>query len=141
MVYSEEFSLNLRNERQRYASYRYAPFGNIDYDSSLLLIFVIQVNYMNIFVTKLNYGTSEVSLKELFENYGEVSSAKIIMDRETGRSKGYGFVEMEDESAKEAISELNETEFEGNTIIVKEARPRESSGRGGYNSNRNFNRY
>ena len=61
---------------------------------------------MNIFVTKLNYGTSEVSLKELFENYGEVSSAKIIMDRETGRSKGYGFVEIDDDSvAKQAIDE------------------------------------
>tara|TARA_Y100001958_G_C20673904_1_gene191848 strand:+ start:49 stop:351 length:303 start_codon:yes stop_codon:yes gene_type:complete len=100
---------------------------------------------MNIFVTKLNYGTSEVSLKELFENYGEVSSAKIIMDRETGRSKGYGFVEIDDDSvAKQAIDELNETEFEGNTIIVKEARPRENSGNrggGGYNNNRNFNRY
>eukprot|EP00746_Dinoflagellata_sp_MGD_P032752 gnl/MRDRNA2_/MRDRNA2_178063_c0_seq1.p1 gnl/MRDRNA2_/MRDRNA2_178063_c0~~gnl/MRDRNA2_/MRDRNA2_178063_c0_seq1.p1 ORF type:complete len:101 (+),score=12.38 gnl/MRDRNA2_/MRDRNA2_178063_c0_seq1:140-442(+) len=100
---------------------------------------------MNIFVTKLNYGTSDVSLRELFESYGEVSSAKIIMDRETGRSKGYGFVEIDDDSiAQQAIEELNETEFEGNTIIVKEARPRENSGNrggGGYNSNRNFNRY
>ncbi|CAN0313036.1 unnamed protein product [Chrysoparadoxa australica] len=100
---------------------------------------------MNIFVTKLNYDTSEVSLKELFENYGEVSSAKIIMDRETSRSKGYGFVEIEDEeAAKQAIQELNETEFEGNTIIVKEARPRENSGNiggGGYGNNRYFNRY
>ncbi len=99
---------------------------------------------MNIFVTKLNYGTSEVSLKELFEKYGEVSSAKIIMDRETSRSKGYGFVEIDDdEIAKQAIEELNETEFEGNTIIVKEARPRENSGNrgGGYGNDRNFNRY
>lgn len=101
---------------------------------------------MNIFVTKLNYGTSEGSLRELFENYGEVSSAKIIMDRETGRSKGYGFVEIDDDSvAQQAIDELNETEFEGNTIIVKEARPRENSGGGkrggGYSNNRNFNRY
>lgn len=97
---------------------------------------------MNIFVTKLNYGTSDVSLRELFEKYGEVSSAKIIMDRETGRSKGYGFVELDDSVAQQAIDELNESEFEGNTIIVKEARPRENSGnRGGYNQNRNFNRY
>lgn len=88
---------------------------------------------MNIFVTKMNYGTSEVSLRELFEEFGEVSSAKVIMDKETGRSKGYGFVEMpNDGEAKRAIGDLNETEFEGNTIIVKEARPRESSnGRGG----------
>lgn len=124
----------------------YGPSGYIEHDPSHLIVFVIQVIYMNIFVTKLNYGTSEVSLKELFENYGEVASAKIIMDRETGRSKGFGFVEIEDdEVAKQAIEELNETEFEGNTIIVKEARPRESSGNrgggGGYGNNRNFNRY
>ncbi|MEM7550480.1 MAG: RNA-binding protein [Bacteroidota bacterium] len=85
---------------------------------------------MNIFVTKLNYGTSEESLRGLFEEYGEVTSAKIIMDRDTGRSKGYGFVEMaDDESGESAIQELNESEFEDRTIIVKKAKPREDNRR------------
>lgn len=86
---------------------------------------------MNIFVAKLNYSTSSDSLQSLFESFGEVSSAKVIMDRETGRSKGFGFVEMADDSAgQEAINALNETEFEQRTIVVKEALPRED--RGGY---------
>ena len=80
---------------------------------------------MNIFVAKLNYRTSVESLKELFANYGEVSSCKIIMDRDTGRSKGYGFVEMDnDEEGTVAIEELNEFEFEGQTIVVKESKPK-----------------
>ena len=93
---------------------------------------------MNIFVTKLNYNTSDESLSQLFEEYGEVDTAKIIMDRETGRSKGFGFVEMpNDEEALDAIESINETEFDGRTIIVKKANPRDSSGgrggnRGGY---------
>lgn len=90
---------------------------------------------MNIFVTKLNYDTSEESLTELFEHYGQVDSVKIIMDRDTGRSKGFGFVEMPDDSeGQEAINNLNETEFDGRTIIVKKANPREGGGgnRGGY---------
>ena len=86
---------------------------------------------MNIFVTKLNYGTTEESLRGLFEEFGEVSSAKVIMDRDTGRSKGYGFVEMpDDNAAQSAINELNESEFEDRTIIVKKANPKEG-GRGG----------
>lgn len=86
---------------------------------------------MNIFVTKLNYDTSEESLGQLFEQYGAVDSVKIIMDRDTGRSKGYGFVEMPDDSeGQEAIQSLNESQFEGRTIIVKKANPRDDS-RGG----------
>jgi RNA recognition motif-containing protein len=91
---------------------------------------------MNIFVTKLSYGTTEDSLRGLFEEFGEVSSAKIIMDRDTGRSKGYGFVEMpDDDAAQQAISELNESDFEDRTIVVKKANPKEGGGgnRGGYN--------
>lgn len=81
---------------------------------------------MNIFVTKLNRNTREEHLQELFEEYGEVSSAKIIMDRDTGRSKCFGFVEMpDDQAAQQAIDELNETDFMDFTIVVKEARPRE----------------
>ncbi len=90
---------------------------------------------MNIFVTKLNYDTSEASLQQLFEEFGTVDSVKIIMDRETGRSKGFGFVEMPvEEEGSEAINGLNETEFDGRTIIVKKAIPKENSGggRGGY---------
>ncbi len=80
---------------------------------------------MNIFVAKLNYGTSEESLRKLFEDYGEVDSVKIIMDRDTGRSKGFGFVEMPDNGeAQAAINELNESEFERRTIVVKKANPK-----------------
>ncbi len=81
---------------------------------------------MNIFATKLSYDTTSEELQEVFEAYGEVSSAKVITDRDTGRSKGYGFVEMDDDSeANAAIDALNETELDGRTIIVKEAKPRE----------------
>lgn len=81
---------------------------------------------MNIFVAKLNFKTQEHQLQRLFEGYGEVVSAKLVMDRETGRSKGFGFVEMSsDDDAQEAIRQLNESEFDERTIVVKEARPRE----------------
>jgi RNA recognition motif-containing protein len=96
---------------------------------------------MNIFVAKLDYNTEEESLRQLFEGYGEVESCKIIMDRETGRSKGFGFVEMPNEDeGYAAINDLNETDFDGRTIVVKKARPREDrgggGGRGGYGGNR-----
>jgi RNA recognition motif-containing protein len=96
---------------------------------------------MNIFVAKLDYNTEEESLRQLFEGYGEVESCKIIMDRETGRSKGFGFVEMpNDDEGYAAINDLNETDFDGRTIVVKKARPREDrgggGGRGGYGGNR-----
>ncbi|ELR68925.1 RNA-binding protein [Fulvivirga imtechensis AK7] len=80
---------------------------------------------MNIFVAKLNYRTTSEELQRQFEAFGEVSSAKVIFDRETQRSKGFGFVEMpDDDAAREAIKALNETEFDGRTIVVKEARPK-----------------
>ena len=79
---------------------------------------------MNIFVAKLNYRTTVDSLNDLFSNYGTVNSCKIIMDRETGRSKGYGFVEMDDAEGRVAIEELNDFEFEGQTIVVKESKPK-----------------
>lgn len=80
---------------------------------------------MNIFVAKLNYRTSSESLESLFAEYGEVVSAKVVMDRDTGRSKGFGFVEMASEDAGvAAIAGLNETEFEGQTIVCKKAEPR-----------------
>lgn len=89
---------------------------------------------MNIFVAKLNFRTTDDSLRMLFEQFGTVDSAKVILDRDTGRSRGFGFVEMsDDDEAYNAIQELNETEFEERTIIVKKARPREGGGGGGYN--------
>lgn len=95
---------------------------------------------MNIFISNLNYNTVESELQALFENYGSVDSAKIIMDRETGRSRGFGFVEMpENEEALKAIEELNQREFKQKVLNVSEARPKEQKPRsfgsnsGGYN--------
>lgn len=81
---------------------------------------------MNIFIAGLSFGVTDADLSDLFQEYGEISSAKVIVDRQTGRSKGYGFVEMEDEAAaNEAIAGLNEAEFDGRKIAVSEAKPRE----------------
>lgn len=94
---------------------------------------------MNIFVAKLNYDTVVEDLRALFEQFGEVSSCSIPHDKMTGRSKGFGFVEMDNaDEAQNAIDSLNETELDGRTIVVKKAEPRESrdsrgsSNRGGY---------
>jgi len=85
---------------------------------------------MNIFVANLNFKIQNQSLQKLFEQYGEVASAKVIMDRETGRSKGYGFVEMpNDEEASNAIKELDGKDVEGKVVVVKKARPREEVNR------------
>ncbi|MDO5665565.1 MAG: RNA-binding protein [Bacteroidia bacterium] len=95
---------------------------------------------MNIFVAGLSYQINDADLKELFEEYGEITSAKIITDRETRRSKGYGFVEMADEDGQRAIEELNGAEYDGRTLSVSEARPRAEGDRprnnrgGGYGS-------
>ena len=90
---------------------------------------------MNIYVSNLNFNTENESLEELFAEYGEVASAKVITDRETGRSRGFGFVEMNDDNAgQNAINELNDTDFEGKTISVSVARPKtERSNGGGFN--------
>lgn len=88
---------------------------------------------MNIFVAKLNFKTTSEDLQALFEQFGTVTSAKVIIDKLTNRSKGYGFVEMpDDEQGYAAINELNETEVEGNTIVVKKARPKTDNPGGGY---------
>lgn len=92
---------------------------------------------MNIFIAGLSYRINDADLKELFTEYGEIASSKVIMDRQTGRSKGYGFVEINDEeAAKKAISELNGAEYDGRTISVSEARPREERPRRDDNFNR-----
>lgn len=85
---------------------------------------------MNIFVAKLNYDTQERDLLETFEEFGTVSSAKIIMDKFTGQSKGFGFVEMDNEAeALAAIQELNDTQLHGRSIVVKKAQPRKERSR------------
>jgi len=85
----------------------------------------------NIFVAKLNFSTSSESLREAFEQFGAVSSAKVITDSATGRSKGYGFVEMpDDQEARAAIVALDGSDLDGHTIVVKRAEPRESADAG-----------
>lgn len=87
---------------------------------------------MNIFVAKLNFDTTESDLQQAFEAFGEVDSVKIITDKFSGRSKGFGFVEMaNDEEGQAAINDLNDQEFDGRTIVVKKAEPRENRGGGG----------
>ncbi len=81
---------------------------------------------MNIFVSNLSYAVTDADLCDLFKSFGEVSSAKVILDRETQKSRGFGFVEMpDDEAARKAIAELEGGEFDGRTIHIKEAQPRE----------------
>ncbi len=82
-----------------------------------------------IYVGNLSYSTDNDALKELFEPYGTVESAEVIMDRATGRSKGFGFVEMDtDEAARTAIDSLNGKEVSGRSLTVNEAKPREARG-------------
>ncbi len=119
------------------------PDTRFYYILSVLLIQSV-LRTMNIFVAKIKFSVDEQQLLELFEEYGEVSSAKIVTDRDTGRSKGFGFVEMpNDDEANAAIQALNEMDYEGMPLVVKEARPREDSGRrdnrgggGGWNRDR-----
>lgn len=81
---------------------------------------------MNIYVGNLPYSTDRDELRAIFEQYGEVSSARVVTDRETGRSRGYGFVEMANaEQAQAAIEALNGKEIGGRKAVVNEARPRE----------------
>lgn len=88
---------------------------------------------MNIFVAKLHYAVTEQELKQLFERFGTVSNVKIIFDRETQRSKGYGFIEMPDEDeAAVAIEELNNFSLHGRNIVVKKSTPN-------FSKDRNYN--
>jgi RNA recognition motif-containing protein len=90
---------------------------------------------MNIYVGNLSYRMTEDELHQAFAEFGEVTSAKIITDRDTGQSKGFGFVEMPNQSeAEAAISALNETDVQGRNLRVNEARPRPD--RGGQGRNR-----
>lgn len=80
----------------------------------------------NIYVGNLSWSTTDADLRALFAQYGEVSSAHVIEDRATGRSRGFGFVEMDEEGARKAISAINGTDFQGRTLKVNESQPRES---------------
>ena len=98
-----------------------------------------------IYVGNLSYQTTEGDLATLFEQVGQVDSVNIITDRDTGRSKGFAFVEMSGEDADKAITQLNGTEVGGRTLTVNEARPREERsgggggrGRGGYGGSRYY---
>ena len=110
---------------------------------------------MNIYVSNLSFNVQDEDLKEFFTEYGEVTSAKVITDKFSGKSRGFGFVEMsDDEAAKKAIAELDQATVEGRTIRVMEAKPKEekparreggfrSNGGGGYNNGGGYskNRY
>ncbi len=90
---------------------------------------------MNIYVGNLSYGVSDDNLREVFEAFGAVSSAKVITDKYSGRSKGFGFVEMDnDAEANAAIEQLDGAEIDGRSVKVNEARPKEDNrgGGGGY---------
>ena len=81
---------------------------------------------MNIYVGNLPYAVDRDGLKELFAPFGEVLSARIVIDRDTNRSKGFGFVEMpNDEQARQAVESMNGQEVDGRKVVVNEARPRE----------------
>lgn len=88
---------------------------------------------MNIFISNLSYAITDNDLQELFAAYGDITSAKVIMDRETGRSRGFGFVEMNDEQGQKAIDELNQAEYDGKVINVSVAKPREDRPKRSFN--------
>lgn len=92
---------------------------------------------MNIYVSGLSYRINDDDLRQLFEEYGQINSAKVITDRETGRSRGFGFVEMaNDEEARTAIEELTGAEYDGKVISVSEAKPKTDKPRNGGRFNR-----
>ena len=97
---------------------------------------------MNIYVSNLSFNTTDVELNELFAQFGNVTSAKVIMDRESGRSRGFGFVEMSnDDEGKDAMLGLNNKEVEGRAMSVSVAKEREErtgggGSRGGYGNSR-----
>jgi len=101
---------------------------------------------MNIYVSNLSFNVQDEDLKDFFAPYGEVTSAKVITDRETGKSRGFGFVEMSDETASnKAIAELNGATVENRSISVSVAKPREErpsrdGGKGGFNNQNSYNK-
>ncbi|PAF41950.1 RNA-binding protein [Helicobacter sp. 13S00401-1] len=81
----------------------------------------------SIYIGNLSYGVNEQQIMELFSQYGEVASIKLVNDKETGRFKGYGFIEMNDENALNAISDLDKTQYLGRTVKVSEAKSRKNA--------------
>ncbi|RPI29806.1 MAG: RNA-binding protein [Acidobacteria bacterium] len=93
---------------------------------------------MKLYVGNLSYQTSSSNLEDLFAQAGRVESASLVTDRDTGRSRGFGFVEMSTrEEGEKAIQQLNGTEFDGRSLTVSEARPRENRNGGGGGGGRN----
>ena len=89
---------------------------------------------MTLFVAGLPYDLDDAELNEIFEKFGPVKSAKVVMDRETGKSKGFGFVEMvEDQDGRDAIEHLNEISLGKKPLVVKQAEDRQGGGGGGFN--------
>lgn len=86
---------------------------------------------IKLYVGNLPYSTTDGDLENMFSELGQVTSAKVVMDRETGRSRGFGFVEMEEQAGREAIEKMNGLETDGRALVVNEARPREDRPRGG----------
>ncbi len=102
---------------------------------------IFEIFFMNLYIGNLSWGTSEADLQQLFEAYGEVSSCKIVTDKMTNRSKGFGFVEMpNNDEANAAINALNGKDVGGRNISVNEARPREERPSGGGGGFRGGNR-
>jgi cold-inducible RNA-binding protein len=98
----------------------------------------IEETSINIYVGNLPFSYDSSSLESLFSSYGAVHSAAVISDRETGRSRGFGFVEMADEDGRRAIEELNGKDIDGRRLTVNEARPRSGGGGGGGGGGRRF---
>ncbi len=97
---------------------------------------------MNLYVGNLSFNATEDDIEKAFAQYGEVSAVNIIKDRETGRSRGFAFVEMPDDTAaKEAIEKVNLTEIDGRAITVNEARPKQDRPRGGGGGGRRRERW
>jgi RNA recognition motif-containing protein len=87
---------------------------------------------MNMYVSNLGFQVNDEELKTLFNKFGEVTSAKVVMDRETGRSRGFGFVEMADTAAEEAMKSLDGTQVDGRAISVSKARPKSDNRNGSF---------
>jgi RNA recognition motif-containing protein len=127
--------------------YRTKPANPLNWFYQFYLFYLF--SEMNIFIAGLSFKVNDADLANLFEDYGEIRSARVITDRQTGKSKGYGFVEIDDEeAANRAIAELNGAEYDGRTLAVSEARAKEerpfrdyrngggNRGGGGFNRNR-----
>jgi len=100
-------------------------------------LFIILFVFMNIYVSNLDYEVEDDDLRGFFEDYGQVDSARVIMDRETRRSRGFGFVEMSDEdAAQKAVKELNGAHVKGRAINVAIAKPREEKAERSFASRR-----